>query len=64
MEVKVEDNNVAKAIRVLKRKLQRDGFFRDLKKNRFYEKPSAKRKRKEAEARRRLRKRMRKQQQF
>ena len=63
MEVKVEDNNVTKAIRVLKRKLQRDGFFRDIKKNRFYEKPSAKRKRKEAESRRRLRKRLRKQQQ-
>ncbi len=32
MEVKVENNNVTKAIRVLKRKLQRDGFFRDIKK--------------------------------
>lgn len=64
MEVKVEDGNVAKAMRVLKRKLQRDGFFRDVKKHRFYEKPSAKRKRKEAESRRRLRKRLRKQQQL
>ncbi len=51
MEIQVVDNNVEKAIRVLKRKLQQEGLF--------YEKPSVKRKRKEKEAQRRLRKKMR-----
>lgn len=62
MEVKVEGDNVAKAIKVFKRKLQRDGFFRELKRKRYYEKPSARRKRKAAEARRRRLKKMRRQQ--
>jgi small subunit ribosomal protein S21 len=48
----------------MKRKLQQDGFFRELKKRRFYEKPSMRRKRKQAESRRRMLKRMRKMQNF
>ena len=53
MEIQVVDNNVEKAIRVLKRKLQQEGLFREMKQRKFYEKPSVKRKRKEKEAQRR-----------
>lgn len=59
MEITVIDNNVDKAIKVLKRKLQQEGLFREMKQRKFYEKPSVKRKRKEKEAQRRLRKKMR-----
>ncbi len=59
MEIHVIDNNVDKAIKVLKRKLQQEGLFREMKQRKFYEKPSVKRKRKEKEAQRRLRKKMR-----
>ena len=62
MEVDVYDDNVNKAIKVMKRKLQQDGFFRDIKRRRFYEKPSVRRRRKEAEAERRLRKKVRRMQ--
>ena len=48
VEIHVVDNNVEKAIRVLKRKLQQEGLFREMKQRKFYEKPSVKRKRKEA----------------
>jgi len=58
MEVKVFDGNVAKAMKVMKRKLQQEGLFREMKKRRFYEKPSAKRKRKQKESARRERKRL------
>lgn len=64
MEIKVHNGDLNKAMKVMKRKLQQDGFFRDLKKRRFYEKPSMRRKRKQAEARRRMLKRMRKMQNF
>ncbi|MDO3377628.1 30S ribosomal protein S21 [Geoalkalibacter halelectricus] len=60
MEIKVHNDDLNKAMKVMKRKLQQDGFFRDLKKRRFYEKPSQRRKRKEEEAARRLRKKARK----
>jgi small subunit ribosomal protein S21 len=59
LEIQVVDNNVEKAIRVLKRKLQQEGLFREMKQRKFYEKPSVKRKRKEKEAQRRLRKKLR-----
>ena len=59
VEIQVIDNNVEKAIRVLKRKLQQEGLFREMKQRKFYEKPSVKRKRKEKEAQRRLRKKLR-----
>ncbi|MBO4793390.1 MAG: 30S ribosomal protein S21 [Deltaproteobacteria bacterium] len=59
MEIHVVDNNVEKAIRVLKRKLQQEGMFREMKQRKYYEKPSVKKKRKEKEAQRRLRKKMR-----
>lgn len=59
MDVIVIDNNIDKALRSLKRKLQNDGFFREIKKRKHYEKPSVKKKRKRQEAEKRRRKAMR-----
>ena len=61
MKVLVRDNNVDQALRVLKKKLQREGVFRKMKTMRFYEKPSEKRAREKGEAIRRARKLARKQ---
>lgn len=52
MEIKVHNNNVEKALRDLKRKLQTDGSIADLRNRRFYEKPSEKRNRKQKEGKR------------
>lgn len=60
MEVNVRDNNVDQAARVLKKKMQREGVYREMKKRRFFEKPSEKRVREKAEAMRRARKLVRK----
>jgi len=54
LEVKVFDNDIERALRVLKNKLSKSGLFKELKLRRAYEKPSVKRKRKAIEARRRL----------
>ena len=54
--VNVRDNNVDQALRVLKKKLQREGVFREMKMSRDYEKPSVKKKREKAESVRRWRK--------
>jgi small subunit ribosomal protein S21 len=56
MQVLVRDNNVDQALRVLKKKLQREGVFREMKARRAYEKPSEKRAREKGEAVRRARK--------
>ncbi len=56
MEVKVQSRDIEKALRTLKKKLQLDGVFGELKKRRFYEKPSIKKKRKQLEAQKRRRK--------
>lgn len=56
MQVLVRDNNVDQALRVLKKKLQREGVFREMKARAAYEKPSEKRAREKAEAIRRNRK--------
>ena len=61
MQVVVRDNNVDQALRALKKKLQREGVFREMKLRNFYEKPSEKRAREKAEAVRRSRKLARKQ---
>ena len=61
MQVLVRDNNVDQAIRVLKKKMQREGIFREMKQRKSYEKPSQKRTREKAEAVRRARKLARKQ---
>ena len=60
MEVSVRDNNVEQAIRVLKKKMQREGVFREVKLRNSYEKPSEKKAREMAESTRRVRKLMRK----
>lgn len=56
LQVLVRDNNVDQALRVLKKKLQREGVFREAKAHAHYEKPSEKRAREHAEAIRRHRK--------
>lgn len=56
VQVVVRDNNVEQALKVLKKKMQREGLFREMKSRRHYEKPSEKRKRDKAEAVRRERK--------
>ena len=52
IEVRVS-GDLEKALRLLKRKVQREGLHRELKRRRFYEKPSIRKKRKRAEAARR-----------
>ncbi|MBF0191071.1 MAG: 30S ribosomal protein S21 [Magnetococcales bacterium] len=59
MRIDVYDNNVDQAIRVLKKKMIREGMFREMKKRKFFEKPSERKRRKKAEAVRRLRKKIR-----
>jgi small subunit ribosomal protein S21 len=56
LQVIVRDNNVDQALRVLKKKMQREGIFREMKRRRFYEKPSEKATRERGEAIRRARK--------
>ena len=56
MQVVVRDNNVDQALRALKKKMQREGIFREMKLRNYYEKPSEKRAREKAEAIRRARK--------
>ncbi|MEM8632489.1 MAG: 30S ribosomal protein S21 [Pseudomonadota bacterium] len=56
MQVSVRDNNVDQALRALKKKLQREGVFREMKLRQSYEKPSEKKAREKAEAIRRARK--------
>ncbi len=56
MQVLVRDNNVDQALRALKKKLQREGVFREMKMRGAFEKPSEKRAREKAEAIRRTRK--------
>ena len=60
MQVLVRDNNVDQALRALKKKMQREGIFREMKLRGHYEKPSEKRAREKAEAVRRARKLIRK----
>jgi small subunit ribosomal protein S21 len=61
LQVFVRENNIDQALRALKRKMQREGVFREMKRRRFYEKPSDKATRERAESERRRRKRARKQ---
>ena len=56
MQVTVRDNNVDQALKVLKKKMQREGIFREMKLRRSYEKPSERKAREKAEAIRRARK--------
>jgi small subunit ribosomal protein S21 len=56
MQVFVRDNNVDQALKVLKKKMQREGVFREMKRRKQYEKPSEKKVRERSEAIRRARK--------
>ncbi|HXE03433.1 MAG TPA: 30S ribosomal protein S21 [Methyloceanibacter sp.] len=60
MQVFVRDNDINSALRVLKKKMQREGTFREMKRRRHYEKPSERRAREKSEAIRRNRKALRK----
>jgi small subunit ribosomal protein S21 len=61
LQVIVRDNNVDQALRVLKKKMQREGIFREMRARKAYEKPSERKTREKAEAIRRARKAARKQ---
>lgn len=56
MQILVRDNNVDQALRFLKKKLQQEGVFREMRLREHYEKPSEKRAREKAEGIRRTRK--------
>ena len=56
MQVFVRDNNVDQALRILKKKMQREGIFREIRRRKAYEKPSERRNREKSEAIRRARK--------
>ncbi len=56
VSVSVRENNVEQALRVLKKKMQREGLFREMKMRRDFEKPSERKKREKAESVRRARK--------
>ena len=56
VQVNVRDNNIEQALRALKKKLQREGVFREMKLKQHFEKPSVKKAREKAEAVRRARK--------
>ena len=56
MQVFVRDNNVDQALRALKKKMQREGIFREMKRRSFYEKPSERANREKSAAVRRQRK--------
>ncbi|MFO0753308.1 MAG: 30S ribosomal protein S21 [Thermodesulfovibrionales bacterium] len=59
MDIKVVGNDVEKALKTLKRQLQKEGIFKEIKKRSFYEKPSEKERRKQREARKKRMKAMR-----
>ena len=63
VSVNVRDNNVEQALKVLKKKMQREGIFREMKLRRNYEKPSEKKAREKSESVRRWRKMERKKRQ-
>ena len=60
VQVTVIGNDVAQSLKILKKKMQREGSFREMKLRRYYEKPSEKKARKATECIRRSRKMRRK----
>lgn len=60
LEIKVFNNDIERAIKVLKKKVQNDGLFKILKEKRYFEKPSKKKKRKHQEALKRLKRKQKK----
>jgi len=59
LDIKVYGDDIEKAIKALKRQLQKEGLFKEVRKRSFYEKPSVKKKRKQREARKKRMKAMR-----
>jgi small subunit ribosomal protein S21 len=57
LEVRVQDGQVEKALKILKRQMAKEGLLKELKKRKYYEKPSVKKKRKQQEARKKRTKR-------
>ena len=57
IEVKVRDNNVVKAMRILKKKLEKDGLMQEIRRRQYYEKPSEKKLREKKQNLARVRKR-------
>jgi small subunit ribosomal protein S21 len=57
LDIKIYGNDIERALKTLKRQLQKEGLFREIKKRSFYEKPSEKKKRKQREARKKRMKR-------
>jgi len=57
LDIKIYENDIEKALKILKRQLQKEGLFKEIKKRSFYEKPSEKKKRKQREARKKRMKR-------
>ena len=55
MRVEVFDNQIEAALKTLKKQMQKDGLFQEMKRRAHYEKPSVKRKRKQAMARKKRR---------
>ena len=55
MRIEVVENQIEQALKALKRRMQKDGVFQEMKRRAFYEKPSVKRKRKQAAARKKRR---------
>ena len=64
LEVQVDGDNVDRALNRLKRKMADEGVLKEVKKRRFYEKPSVKKKRKRREAERRRRKEIKRRMQY
>ena len=60
LEVTVKDNNLEQALRNLKKKMQREGLYREMKLRKHYEKPSIRKAREKTESIRRFRKLQRK----
>ena len=56
IEVPVKDNNIEQALRTLKKRMQREGLFREMKLRKHYEKPSLRKAREKEESIRRSRK--------
>jgi small subunit ribosomal protein S21 len=57
LDIKIYGNDIERALKTLKRQLQKEGLFKEIKKRSFYEKPSEKKKRKQREARKKRMKR-------
>ena len=54
MKIEVFDNQIEAALKALKKQMQKDGSFQEMKRRAFYEKPSVKRKRKAIQARKKI----------